>query len=317
MSRVKIPNHHPDGNRDLVENYPEGDSGLRRNDELGKAFAGMTDLELDIRMSRDDGWGAHFGNFRCRFDAFSVAVGWLSAYGVGMSDQNDIIYGAHPVEEALKNPQRKFVKLTTTLNAAERLKEFTQPLKITPQIVAPKVLDRMLGPDAVHQGMILEAKPLPQIELRDIEKSGVVVMLDQVTDPHNVGAIIRTCAAFNVTALVTTARHSAEASGVLFKAASGAYEHVPFVKVTNLARAMEEFRDAGFRLVGLDSDAEIVLGSVEKSPPLVVVLGAEGKGLRELTRKNCDVVAKLDFTGAIRSLNVSNAAAIALYALSH
>jgi 23S rRNA (guanosine2251-2'-O)-methyltransferase len=246
-----------------------------------------------------------------------VAVEWLSAYGVGMSDQNDIIYGAHPVEEALKNPRRKIVKLTTTLNAAERLKEFTQPLKITPQIVAPKVLDRMLDPDAVHQGMILEAKALPQIELRDIEKSGIVVMLDQVTDPHNVGAILRTCAAFNVTALVTTARHSAEASGVLFKAASGAYEHVPFVKVTNLARAMEEFRDAGFRLIGLDSDAEIALGAVEKSPPLVVVLGAEGKGLRELTRKNCDVVAKLDFTGTIRSLNVSNAAAIALYALSH
>ena len=234
-----------------------------------------------------------------------------------MSDQNDVIYGAHPVEEALKNPARRFVKLTATLNAAERLKELTQPLKITPQIVNPKVLDRMVGPDAVHQGMILEAKPLVQRELRDIEKSGLVVMLDQVTDPHNVGAILRTCAAFNVTALVTTARHSAEASGVLFKAASGAYEHVPFVKVTNLARAMEEFRDAGFRLVGLDSDAETVLGAVDKALPLVIVLGAEGKGLRELTRKNCDVVAKLAFTGAIRSLNVSNAAAIALYALSH
>ena len=234
-----------------------------------------------------------------------------------MGDSNDIIYGAHPVEEALKNPMRKIVKLSATLNAAERLREFTQPLKITPQIVNPKVLDRMLAPDAVHQGMILEAKPLPHIELRDIEQSGVVVMLDQVTDPHNVGAILRTCAAFNVTAIVTTARHSAEASGVLFKAASGAYEHVPFVKVTNLARAMEEFRDAGFRLIGLDSDADVVLGSIDKSPPLVLILGAEGKGLRELTRKNCDMVAKLDFTGAIKSLNVSNAAAIALYALSH
>jgi 23S rRNA (guanosine2251-2'-O)-methyltransferase len=237
--------------------------------------------------------------------------------GWGMSDQNDVIYGAHPVEEALKNPKRAIVKLMATMNGAERLKEFTQALKITPQIVNPKVLDRMVGPDAVHQGMILEAKPLAQPHLRDIEKSGLVVMLDQVTDPHNVGAILRTCAAFNVTALVTTARNSAEATGVLFKAASGAYEHVPFVKVTNLARAMEEFREAGFRLVGLDSDAETVLGAIDKTPPLVVVLGAEGKGLRELTRKNCDVVARLSFTGAIRSLNVSNAAAIALYALSH
>ena len=233
-----------------------------------------------------------------------------------MSDENDVIYGAHPVEEALKNPKRKFVKLTTTLNGAERLKEFIQPLGIMPEIVNPKVLDRKVEPDAVHQGMILEAKPLRQPQLHEIEQSGVVVMLDQVTDPHNVGAILRTCAAFNVRALVTTARHSAEASGVLFKAASGAYEHVPFVKVTNLARAMEELREAGFRMVGLDSEAEIALDEVNKALPLVLVLGAEGKGLRELTRKNCDVVAKLDFSGAIRSLNVSNAAAVALYALT-
>jgi 23S rRNA (guanosine2251-2'-O)-methyltransferase len=182
--------------------------------------------------------------------------------------------------------------------------------------VNPKVLDRKVEPDAVHQGMILEAKALRQPQLDEIEQSGVVVMLDQVTDPHNVGAILRSCAAFQVTAVVTTARHSAEASGVLFKAASGAYEHVPFVKVTNLARAMEELRDAGFRLVGLDSEAETVLGAIDKTPPLVLVLGAEGKGMRELTRKNCDVVAKLDFSGAIRSLNVSNAAAVALYALT-
>lgn len=234
-----------------------------------------------------------------------------------MSDENDIIYGAHPVEEALKNPKRKIVKLTCTLNGAERLKALTQPLGITPEIVNSKVLDRKVESDAVHQGMILEAKPLRQPQLGEIAQSGVVVMLDQVTDPHNVGAILRSCAAFQVNAVVTTARHSAEASGVLFKAASGAYEHVPFVKVTNLARAMEELRDAGFRLVGLDSEAEIALGEVDKMPPLVLVLGAEGKGLRELTRKNCDAVAKLDFSGAIRSLNVSNAAAVALYALTH
>ncbi len=234
-----------------------------------------------------------------------------------MSDENDILYGAHPVEEALRNPRRKFVKLSCTLNGAERLREFIQPLGITPEIVNPKVLDRRLEPDAVHQGMILEAKPLRQPRLDQIEHAGIVVMLDQVTDPHNVGAILRTCAAFGVTALVTTARHSPAASGVLFKAASGAYEHVPFVKVTNLARAMEELREEGFRFVGLDSEAEITLAEVDKTPPVVLVLGAEGKGLRELTRKNCDVVAKLDFSGAIRSLNVSNAAAVALYALSH
>lgn len=248
---------------------------------------------------------------------FRSPSGGLQPIAPAMSDENDVIYGAHPVEEALRNPKRRIVKLTATLNGAERLKSITQPLGITAEIVNPKALDRMVEGDAVHQGMILVAKPLAQPTLAEIEQSGIVVMLDQVTDPHNVGAILRTCAAFKVRALVTTARHSAEASGVLFKAASGAYEHVPFVKVTNLARAMEELREAGFRLVGLDSDAAVVLGEVDKSPPLVVVLGAEGKGLRELTRKNCDVVAKLDFSGAIRSLNVSNAAAIALYALTH
>jgi 23S rRNA (guanosine2251-2'-O)-methyltransferase len=234
-----------------------------------------------------------------------------------MSDQNDIIHGAHPVEEALRNPKRKCVKLKCTLNAAERLKPLTQAIGLTPEIVNPKILDRMVSADAVHQGMILEAKPLVQPGLRDIPQSGIVVMLDQVTDPHNAGAILRTCAAFGVVALVTTLRHSAEANGVFFKAASGACEHVPVVKVTNLARAMEELRDVGFLLIGLDSEAEVAIAAVAKMPPLAVILGAEGKGLRELTRKNCDVVAKLDFPGAIKSLNVSNAAAIALYALTH
>ena len=119
----------------------------------------------------------------------------------------------------------------------------------------PKVLDRMVGPDAVHQGAVLEAKPLHQPRLDQIERKGIIVMLDQVTDPHNVGAILRTCAAFAVTALVTTFRNSLDASGVLLKSASGAYEHVPFVKVTNLARAMEELREYGFGLIGLDSGA--------------------------------------------------------------
>ncbi len=234
-----------------------------------------------------------------------------------MSERNDVIYGSHPVEEALRNPRRKIVKLQASLNAAERLKDVLQAIGIVPEIVNPKVLDRMLEPDAVHQGVVLEAKPLVQPELSEVAQSGIVVMLDQITDPHNAGAILRSCAAFNVVAMVTTARHSAEANGVFFKAASGAYEHVPVVKVGNLASAMAEFRERGFRLIGLDSEAEASLGAIDKSPPLVLLLGAEGKGLRELTRKNCDVVASLDFTGAIRSLNVSNAAAVALYALTH
>jgi 23S rRNA (guanosine2251-2'-O)-methyltransferase len=159
--------------------------------------------------------------------------------------------------------------------------------------------------------MILKL-PLRQPQLHEIgaRAQGDV---DQVTDPIMWGDPAYLCR-LQRPRPVTTAPFS-EASGVLLQSRIRAYEHVPFVKVTNLARAMEELREAGFRLVGLDSEAEIALAEVDKTPPLVLVLGAEGKGLRELTRKNCDMVVKLDFSGAIRSLNVSNAAAVALYAL--
>ena len=229
---------------------------------------------------------------------------------------NDVIYGIHPVEEALRNPKRRFVTFTASKNAADRLAEDLSRAGVTPDIVHPRELDKRLGADAVHQGVLLEATPLSQPRLDQIEKSGIVVLLDQVTDPHNVGAILRTCAAFRVTALVATTRHSPEASGVLFKAASGAYEHVPFVKVTNLSRAITELKGFGFRIAGLDSDAPEVIGSFDRTPPLAVVMGAEGKGLRQRTRQNCDALVRLDLNGPIRSLNVSNAAAIALYALS-
>lgn len=228
--------------------------------------------------------------------------------------ENDQIHGIHSVAEALKNPRRKFVQLLATQNAAERLKDEIAAARIMPEIVTPKQLDRLLEPDAVHQGVLLEARPLAQPRLDQIDKSGLVVLLDQVTDPHNVGAIMRSCSAFGVAALVATARHSAGASGVLFKAASGAYEHVPYVKVTNLARAMQELREAGFMLVGLDSEGQSALAEVQLSLPLALVLGAEGKGLRQLTRGSCDAVARLALPGAIISLNVSNAAAVALYA---
>jgi 23S rRNA (guanosine2251-2'-O)-methyltransferase len=233
-----------------------------------------------------------------------------------MSEPNDLIYGIHPVEEALRNPRRRFVALTASRNAADRLAADITRAGVAATIVHPRDLDKRLGPDAVHQGVLLEAKPLPQPRLDQIEKTGVVVLLDQVTDPHNVGAILRTCAAFKVTALVATARHSPEASGVLLKSASGAYEHVPFVKVTNLARAMEELKGHGFRVAGLDSEAQEVIGTVDRTPPLALVLGAEGKGLRQLTRQMCDALVRLDLNGPIRSLNVSNAAAIALYVLA-
>jgi 23S rRNA (guanosine2251-2'-O)-methyltransferase len=233
-----------------------------------------------------------------------------------MSDSNDLIYGIHPVVEALGNPKRRFVALTASKNAADRWAAEIAAAGLTPVIVYPRDLDKRLGPDAVHQGLLLEARALQQPRLDQIDKSGIVVLLDQVTDPHNVGAILRTCAAFRVTALVATARHSPEGSGVLYKSASGAYEHVPYVKVTNLARAMVELKGYGFRILGLDSEAAALLPEADPTPPLAIVLGAEGKGLRQLTRETCDEIARLDFQGPIKSLNVSNAAAIALFALT-
>jgi 23S rRNA (guanosine2251-2'-O)-methyltransferase len=221
------------------------------------------------------------------------------------------IYGFHPVTEALQNPRRELVRLFATKNAADRISS-----QINAEIMLPKDLDRLVGADAVHQGLVLDAQPLKQPRLDQIERKGLILLLDQATDPHNVGAVMRSCAAFGATALVTTARHSPEVSGVLLKAASGAYEHVPYVKVTNLARAMTELKEYGFYIIGLDSEAEVKIEAVEAPPLVAVVLGAEGTGLRRLTRDTCDVVARLDMPGAIKSLNVSNAAALALYVLT-
>jgi 23S rRNA (guanosine2251-2'-O)-methyltransferase len=236
--------------------------------------------------------------------------------GTGENGAVDFVYGAHPVEAVLMNPARQVVRLWATKNAFDRLKERVSRLPVEPEIVHPKVLDGRLGPDAVHQGLLIEAASLPQPRLDQVQRTGIVVLLDQVTDPHNVGAILRSCAAFGIDALVTTARHSAEMSGVLFKAASGATEVVPFVRVTNLARAIEELKSYGFHVVGLDSEATQPIEHAQRTRPLALVLGAEGRGLRQLTRLSCDELAKLDLPGPIKSLNVSNACALALYAVT-
>lgn len=231
---------------------------------------------------------------------------------------NDLIYGIHAVAAAIANPQRKIRKLWATENGLQRLKEEASSASVSPEIVHPRILDHLLtGQDAVHQGVVIEAFPLKQPRLDQVPRDGLIVLLDQVTDPHNVGAILRSCAAFNVKALVTTARHAPHETGVFFKAASGSYEHVPVTRVTNLSSAMEELRGYGFRLVGLDSEAPTTLEAVDKSLPLGLVLGSEGKGLREKTRATCDVVARLDMPGVIKSLNVSIATALSLYALTH
>ena len=228
----------------------------------------------------------------------------------------DIIYGTHSVEAALRNSARQIKTLRVTKNALDRLGSIFGSFPVEPEVVHPRSLDDRLGPDAVHQGVLIEALPLVQPRLDQIPRKGKVVILDQVTDPHNAGAILRSCAAFGADALVTTARHSPEASGVLFKAASGAMELVPFVKVTNLARAIEELKSYGFHVIGLESEAENLIEDARRDPPLALVLGAEGRGLRQLTRQNCDELVRLDLPGPIKSLNVSNACALALYAVS-
>ena len=224
-----------------------------------------------------------------------------------------ILYGWHTVSAALANPKRQIQKLFLTENAARRLADENIDTRVTPEIVRPSVIDARLGPDAVHQGLLAETEPLASPDIDTLPQDGIVLVLDQITDPHNVGAILRSAAAFAVKAIVTTARHSPEATGVLAKSASGALERVPIVTVQNLARALGELNDQGFLTVGLDSEGSADLGAVELRQPLALVLGAEGKGLRQLTRETCSAVARLEMPGEIKSLNVSNAAVLALY----
>lgn len=227
-----------------------------------------------------------------------------------------VLYGWHPVSQALANEARGLHRLLATENGILRLKEELGEFRITPELVKPSAINALLGPDAVHQGLYLEAEHLPAPAIESVPEDALLVALDQITDPHNVGAIVRTAAAFGVTGIVTTARHAPNATGVMAKSASGGLEHVPLIVVRNLAEALIALGERGFTRIGLDSEAETTLDSVAAGSGTVVVLGAEGKGLRQRTRECCDVLARIDFTGSIRSLNVSNAAAISLYALT-
>ena len=226
------------------------------------------------------------------------------------------IYGFHSVEAALKAPRRELVRLYATPAAAERLKPEIAARGVETRVMSLEEIAARAPREAAHQGVLLEARPLPPIDLSGLPPKGLVLVLDQISDPHNVGAIIRTAAAFAVDALVTTERHSPEFSGALAKSASGGLEHVPIASVTNLARALGELGDMGYWRVGLDSEASASLDGVALSRPLAIVLGAEAKGMRRLTRERCDLLARLELPGAIKSLNVSNACAIAL-ALVH
>jgi 23S rRNA (guanosine2251-2'-O)-methyltransferase len=228
------------------------------------------------------------------------------------------LWGRHPVEAALKNPERQHRKLWATREGIASLDgELPEGFPVEYADVAD--LARLVAKDAPHQGLVLECAPLEDVFLDEValgEADRPIVVLDQVTDPHNVGAILRSAAAFGAAAIVTQDRHAPPEGGVLAKAASGALESVPWVRVVNLARALEELAEAGYWRIGLAGEAEAVLADTMPTGPLAIVLGAEGEGLRHNIAAHCDTLAKLPISSAIESLNVSNAAAIALYAVA-
>jgi 23S rRNA (guanosine2251-2'-O)-methyltransferase len=221
------------------------------------------------------------------------------------------------VAAALDNPARKVLRAWATRETAAFM-QFPKEVALT--LAEAPDLARLVPADAPHQGVVVEVEPLDELWLdgllHDAPERGVLLVLDQVTDPHNVGAILRSAAAFGAIGIVTQDRHSPPESGALAKAASGALERVPWARVVNLARALEEIGEAGFWRIGLTGDAETQLKDALGSPRVALVLGAEGPGLRPNTREHCDALARLPISDAVESLNVSNAAAVALYAAS-
>ncbi len=232
------------------------------------------------------------------------------------------LFGLHAVRDALMNPAREKLRLIVTKNAADRLGEAIAAGGIAPEIADARKFPAPLDPGSVHQGAALEVKPLDWGKLDDIcaappGTAPLVVLLDRVSDPHNAGAILRSAEVFGAAAVIATKRHAAPETGALAKTASGALERQPYLRVTNLAAAMEELKDMGYVLIGLDGEAEDDIGPVLAEladTPVGLVLGAEGPGLRDKTRATCDRLVRIPYARAFGSLNVSNAAAVALYA---
>lgn len=231
-------------------------------------------------------------------------------------DEQILLYGIHAVGAALRNPGRHVGKLLLTENAERRLAEAILARGVQAQRVIPRDLDRKLGPDTVHQGALLETEPLPESTLEELAArtdAGPIIALDQVTDPHNVGAVLRSAAAFGAAGLIMTRRHSPPLTGALAKSASGALDMVPIALVQNLARALVELGELGCTRIGLDGTGPGLIEDEIPLGPTVLVLGAEGRGLRQLTRERCDRLCRIATPGPLSSLNVSNAAAVVLH----
>ena len=231
------------------------------------------------------------------------------------------LFGLHAVRDALENPRRERLRLVATKNAADKLADAIAAAGMTPEIADPRKFPAPLDPGSVHQGAALEVKPLSWGSLPEICVGGagapLLVLLDQVTDPHNAGAVLRSAEVFGARAVIAPRNHSAPETGALAKTASGALERQPYLRVKNLADTMEELKRMGYRLLGLDGAAEATLAeglAQAAGRPVALVLGAEGPGLRERTRETCDALVRIPAAGEFGSLNVSNAAAVALYA---
>ena len=231
------------------------------------------------------------------------------------------LFGLHAVRDALGNPARVRRRLVVTRNAADRLADAVAASGMTAEVVDARRFDVPLDPQSVHQGAALEVEPLDWGSVSEVcaprGAAPVVLLLDRVTDPHNVGAVLRSAEVFGARAVVAPHRHSAPETGALAKAASGALERQPYLRVPNLAAAMEALKGMGYATLGLDGAAEADLADAAAAVagrPLALALGAEGPGLRELTAKLCDALVRIPAAGGFGSLNVSNAAAVALYA---
>ena len=231
------------------------------------------------------------------------------------------LFGLHAVRDALQNPAREKLRLIVTKNAADKLADAIAVAKLEPEMADPRKFTAPIDRQSVHQGAALEVKaldwgPVEALCLGDGTHAPRVIMLDRVTDPHNVGAILRSAEVFGAKAVIAPTRYSAPETGALAKTASGALERQPYLRVKNLAATMRHLSDQGFRLIGLDGTGDTTLEeALDAAPgPVALVLGAEGPGLREKTKDTCDTIARIDFSGAFGSLNVSNAAAVSLYA---
>ncbi len=231
------------------------------------------------------------------------------------------LFGLHAVRDALLNPAREKLRLVVTKNALDKLEEAVAASGMEPEIADPRRFDAPIDEGSVHQGAALEVRPLDWGSLEDVCISGeglpLVVLLDRVTDPHNVGAVLRSAEVFGARAVIAPRHHSAPETGALAKTASGALERQPYLRVTNLSDAMEALKAMGYVLIGLDGDGPVTLDEAVAGAggrAIALVMGAEGPGLREKTRETCDVLARIPFSGAFGSLNVSNAAAVSLYA---